>query len=290
MVVWPAGWIADEEYMLAPPPQLDTTALVAALRDGWAIGDPVLDYLPVGFGSHHWWATGRDEHLWFVRSMSTATPARSRICAVPSPPPPRCTGMPGSSSSSHRVSTADGGVIRVLQDGRFTVAVTPWIDAAPLGHGEIESVSDRAEVLRMLDRLHSARPRIEGTLPPDVDLALPAGDNLVQALDDLDDPWAMGPYAEATRELLRADQDRVRVALARYDDLETTVRAGGGGGWVVTHGEPHSANVLRGKDGTLHLIDWDTVRLAPRERDLWMVIEPTTDLHLRRTISRVARR
>lgn len=130
----------------------------------------------------------------------------------------------------------------------------------------------------MLGRLHSATSWIEGTFPPDVDLALPDRENLCQALDDLNGPWTMGPYAEATRELLRADQDRLRVALARYDDLEATVR-GIGGRWVVTHGEPHTANVLRGTDQSLRLIDWDTVRLAPRERYLWMVIEPTTDLH-----------
>jgi spectinomycin phosphotransferase len=36
----------------------------------------------------------------------------------------------------------------------------------------------------------------------------------------------------------------------------------------VTHGEPHSANFIAGTGGELHLIDWDTVRLAPPERDL----------------------
>jgi uncharacterized protein len=39
---------------------------------------------------------------------------------------------------------------------------------------------------------------------------------------------------------------------------------------VVTHGEPHPANVML-VTGTLVLIDWDTVALAVPERDLWMV-------------------
>jgi thiamine kinase-like enzyme len=46
--------------------------------------------------------------------------------------------------------------------------------------------------------------------------------------------------------------------------------------WVVTHGEPHPANVIR-TPGGLKLIDWDTVQLAPAERDLWMVAGPSGD-------------
>jgi spectinomycin phosphotransferase len=49
-----------------------------------------------------------------------------------------------------------------------------------------------------------------------------------------------------------------------------------GSAWVITHGEPHSANVMRA--GTEHvLVDWDTVALAPRERDLWMLAADGAD-------------
>jgi spectinomycin phosphotransferase/16S rRNA (guanine(1405)-N(7))-methyltransferase len=39
---------------------------------------------------------------------------------------------------------------------------------------------------------------------------------------------------------------------------------------VLTHGEPHPGNTLRTKDGW-RLIDWDTVKIAPPERDLWLL-------------------
>ncbi len=39
---------------------------------------------------------------------------------------------------------------------------------------------------------------------------------------------------------------------------------------VITHGEPHTANVIVAADG-YRLVDWDTVLLAPPERDLCMV-------------------
>ncbi len=37
---------------------------------------------------------------------------------------------------------------------------------------------------------------------------------------------------------------------------------------MITHGEPHAGNVMTTSSG-LVLVDWDTVLLAPPERDLW---------------------
>ena len=45
------------------------------------------------------------------------------------------------------------------------------------------------------------------------------------------------------------------------------------GPWLVTHGEPHRANVIRDPQGGVHLVDWDTTLIAPRERDLRMVLD-----------------
>jgi spectinomycin phosphotransferase/16S rRNA (guanine(1405)-N(7))-methyltransferase len=38
--------------------------------------------------------------------------------------------------------------------------------------------------------------------------------------------------------------------------------------FVVTHGEPHRGNTITTANGVM-LVDWDTVLLAPPERDLW---------------------
>src|SRR5207247_4565948 len=43
--------------------------------------------------------------------------------------------------------------------------------------------------------------------------------------------------------------------------------------WVVTHGEPHRANVILDARGGVHLVDWDTTLVAPRDRDLRMVLD-----------------
>jgi len=60
--------------------------------------------------------------------------------------------------------------------------------------------------------------------------------------------------------------------LQAYDELADGVRASSDS-WVITHGEPHRANVIRDPQGGVHLVDWDTTLIAPRERDLQMVLD-----------------
>src|SRR5438552_3569247 len=45
---------------------------------------------------------------------------------------------------------------------------------------------------------------------------------------------------------------------------------------VITHGEPHPANLMS-VGGRLALIDWDTVGLAPPERDVSLIAAGPAD-------------
>lgn len=90
------------------------------------------------------------------------------------------------------------------------------------------------------------------------------------------------PFGEGARRLIRAAREHITGLMQRYDQLVPYALAGRDR-WVVTHGEPHTGNVMRlpgdGIGGGIRLIDWDTVRLAPPERDLWMISpgEPDAD-------------
>ncbi|WP_427895779.1 phosphotransferase family protein [Kribbella sp. GL6] len=137
--------------------------------------------------------------------------------------------------------------------------------------GRWDDPAEREQIAGVLGRLHSATP-------PEClqrwDFAVPGRETL---LADLDRPWTSGPYAELTRLRVAGAIEDVRGRLARYDALVREVEASDDP-WVVTHGEPHSANVVRTADGRMHLIDWDTVRLAPRERDLAAVLGGPADV------------
>lgn len=86
--------------------------------------------------------------------------------------------------------------------------------------------------------------------------------------DDLD--------AERSRELVLSLASLHQSA--QYGSGSTLARVAGmttatADGLVVTHGEPHPGNILW-VDGRPRLVDWDTVALAPPERDLWLVGDP----------------
>jgi aminoglycoside phosphotransferase (APT) family kinase protein len=99
------------------------------------------------------------------------------------------------------------------------------------------------------------------------DFTLQGGDALTAAISGRYHEWEAGPYSERARGLLVRRYDTVVDALGRLRLLTGSVRAMEPR-FVVTHGEPHRGNVIDTADGPV-LVDWDTARLAPAERDLW---------------------
>jgi spectinomycin phosphotransferase len=92
-------------------------------------------------------------------------------------------------------------------------------------------------------------------------------DALEDALRGVASECSGGPLSEPARKLLAAHATAVDRVLADFDRLayDQSMRAAP---LVLSHGEPHPGNVLA-CDGRLRLLDWDTVGLAPPERDLW---------------------
>jgi spectinomycin phosphotransferase len=96
------------------------------------------------------------------------------------------------------------------------------------------------------------------------------------ALDDLGQPWDGGPFSEPARALLTRTAGQVRHLLATFDRLAACV-AESPRAPAITHGEPHPANLIQSSSGTM-LIDWDTVGLAPPERDLWWIATGSSEV------------
>jgi spectinomycin phosphotransferase len=123
----------------------------------------------------------------------------------------------------------------------------------------------------MLAALHLATPAAAGA--PSCELSLPQRGALGAALRELDRPWHGGPFAERARSLLTEGAAQLHRQLEIFDELSARVAAARREP-VITHGEPHPANVMRVGTERL-LVDWDTVGLAPPERDLWLVVSDT---------------
>jgi spectinomycin phosphotransferase len=158
-------------------------------------------------------------------------------------------------------------------DDRHCVSLFPYIDGEPGAWGRSPGRVGLDEVIALLARLHASPPPAGTTTRPGPEV--PARDDLEQALRDLDRAWDGGPLSGSARRELATHRAVIVDWLSDLDQFalraETT-----NSGLVVTHGEPHPGNLIRTRTG-FALIDWDTVAIAPRERDLWMLVDGNAD-------------
>jgi spectinomycin phosphotransferase/16S rRNA (guanine(1405)-N(7))-methyltransferase len=258
---------------LKPPDDLPDGALATVLADAWNLSVDSLTYRPLGWGSHHWEVRDRDGDRWFTTvdelgnkrlsvseplslafdrlraSLAVAVDLRANGCAFVVAPVPTSAGEP---------------VARTRD--RFGVALYPYVDGQSFEWGEYASSEHRRAVLDLVVAVHGAPVAARRHANAD-DFALPHRHELAAGLaGDLAD---VGPYATATVKLLADHEAMLRCTLDRYDKLVADARADPAP-VVVTHGEPHPGNTMLTADGW-RLIDWDTVLIAPPERDLWML-------------------
>ncbi|MFC7623784.1 phosphotransferase [Microlunatus sp. GCM10028923] len=250
------------------PDGLDDTDLTRLLGEGWRIRVSIMDYAPVGFGDYHWIASGDDGRRWFV----TAADLDHKTLLGPDPAVGleqalatalALSGRPGLEFVTAPVPAVDGRVTRACGD-RYAVSVFPWLDAEVGTFDRPRDRAERAAVIDLLACLHQARPPAGTPVQP---IALTQRRSLLDALADDPEPWPeAGPYSRPARQLIMDHRDALLARLAEFDAIAATLPTSPDD-LVLTHGEPHPGNLLRGPGG-LHLIDWDTVGLAVPERDL----------------------
>ena len=141
---------------------------------------------------------------------------------------------------------------------RYAVAVYPYVEGQSFDWGDWSSPEHHRAVLDLVVALHTT------TIPTRAradDLGIPHRAALTA---DRADGHDHGPYSRRAAHLLAGHRTAIRRRLAEYDALVPTQPST----VVITHGEPHPGNTMLTTQGW-RLIDWDTVRLAPPERDLW---------------------
>jgi spectinomycin phosphotransferase len=262
------------------PADLPCALVADLLRRYWGVEADRVEYAPVGFGSYHWIATESSGRRWFVtadhldagggwlggdaEAFAAALTAAARTT--------RALAEAGYEFVHAGVPDRDGVLVRRVRPD-WMMQLFGYLDGWSTGYGPWEDPAEQRQIAGIVGRLQAATP------PDGVrrwELAVPGRALLMSALDDLDRPWTSGPYAEPVRELLQDSGPSIRARFGRFDELAREIEASSDP-WVVTHGEPHPGNVIRTSDGRMCLIDWDTVALAPRERDLATVLNGRDD-------------
>jgi spectinomycin phosphotransferase len=267
--------------MRALPEGLETEALIDSLADAWDLDVETIEYAPVGFGSYHWVATdiGGTRRFITVDDLDLKPWLGDTRQSVFD----GLTGAFGSAIALRNagldfvvapILTSHGEAVRRI-GVRHTVALFPFVEGRSGGSFEFGDVNERKAAVRMLAQLHLATPAVE-PIARSVDLQLPGRAWLESGLRYVDQPWSGGLFSEPARNALADHAADVAELLGLFDRLSREV-ARRSTAWVVTHGEPHPVNFIR-TDAGYRLVDWDTVALAPPERDLWMVAPDTVDV------------
>lgn len=244
--------------MREAPPHATDAAVLAVVRDRWLPDADQVVHLPVGFGGWHWQARAAGRPVLFVTldrlgihhtagtleavyAGAAELAERGLDFVVPSLPGPE-----------RRFTTTFG---------PDAISATRWHDGSS-GDGSFDAEQAR-ETAVMLTRLHAEEP--PAGLPRWHPLVGPDLPELLAARTLT--PWVSGPHGETARHAIREHLDDIARWTADYLRLAASTDPAT---WVATHGEPHTRNQLATDHGTL-LIDWESLRLAPRERDLrWL--------------------
>ena len=260
--------------MRAPAADLDARAVAEAVTSGWGL--PVGGrYVALGGGSHHWAAAVADGTRYFItvddlldKPWLGADPDTAFAGLLPHSAWPGLAGAgwpalrPGSAAvaagrrgaPAHHALQRGGVSVRAGQTGRWGDELNP---------------ADRDQILRLLAGLHGATAAVRALAAPRKAEVYerPARLRPRSATSAGPGTAARSPSPPGTCWPRRAGL--VAGWLDEFDRLAEHVAAADAD-LVVTHGEPHGGNIMRvGRE--LLLIDWDTVALAPPERDLWML-------------------
>ncbi len=90
------------------------------------------------------------------------------------------------------------------------------------------------------------------------------------SLQRVDEETFIDPIANQTAALVQAQRAAILDLVARADRLAETLQAQTPA-LIVCHADLHAGNFLITPNGTLYIVDWDTLILAPKERDLMYV-------------------
>lgn len=245
--------------MLTEPDDLSDDDVVEAARKHWRRPLERCGYLAAGMGAHHWLGYAADgAPIAFITADRVETVRAPYLAA-------RELRDRGRTFVLAPERTVDGDVVAPVGNG-WWLSCTPYV-AGRSGDGSYRNDVERMQVANLLGMLHSTEP------PADIPRWAPKQEwpDALAALDDLDHPWTSGPMAEELQELFIRHEKHIRTWMSEFRQLCQELLPGDEP-WVVTHGEPHTSNVRWADDGRLLLIDWDTVALGPRERDLGDVL------------------
>lgn len=244
-------------------PDVPDAVIFKALEDCYAIQATQLEFVPRGLDARAWAYRAQAEPQDYFVKVSKGRVDESGAWA------PMFLAQQGLPEVIAPLPTRNGDVLGRVDD--LTLRVEPFV---PGERAMDAGMSPQlwAQLGRFLGRLHKLQlsEAVRGRVRREV--------FLVRRLEWVEDVQrriesVVGQDA-ISAEFLAFWQDR-RASIAALIGRAITLRqAAQRESWqfVLCHGDIHSGNLLLAKDGSLYVVDWDDMILAPRERDLMFVL------------------
>lgn len=248
--------------MLTAPEDLTVDHVASHLREHWALEAVAVHYLPAGHGSHNFVARGTDGRSWFVKANRAGPGSMFFQATYETTAQLHQRGLEFVSAP---VRSRSGEVLPRVSDA-WDLGLFHHIDGR---NPHLDHPAERAQIAQILGRLHEFTPLPVDALRWDPTWLQPELRQIL--IDGLTQRWAGGRYGQMARDLLATNRSGVERLLDQSERLVART-ADDDEPYVVTHGEPHAGNTMLDRSGAMHLIDCDAVIVAPRERDLRVLL------------------
>jgi spectinomycin phosphotransferase len=248
--------------MKVEPSAISRTALAAYLCSAYGLPITAITFTPKGEDAYAYHATASGGEQYFIRvergtqddRLEDVSVVLATLCA-------EC----GMAAVVAPLRTTQGRF--TSRFAQHTLAVFPFIQGTTAFDTRVSDTQWR-QIAEIMAALHTSSDRCDVLTLPQETFANPFAIPIGQALQRATSAFTpASPEQTQVVALLREQRADLEATLQRFHRLGEQARLLAAP-QVVTHGDPNLANVLIDTTGTLHLIDWGELALAPRERDL----------------------
>lgn len=252
-------------------PSISATEIAAALKQFYGLSTPSIAFLPIGDDATAWFfRVDTADHGTYALKLKRGSFANATL-TIPV------------YLSNHNFPAAVAPIVTERRElaapcGDFTLILYPFI-TSETGMALGLSALQWRNFGTLLRRLHAT------SLPVDLARQLPRESftlhwhETMQLLEQrVDTLQSAAPIERALAALWRDRRNEIGAIIERTAALGRQLQAAPPP-FVLCHADIHTANLLVDSVGALHIVDWDGVMLAPKERDLIFVTERATIQH-----------
>lgn len=249
--------------MLEKPNLADAT-IIASLQENYGLQISKLEFLPIGY----------DATAWVYRVDTTAATYFLKV--------KKGTIQVSSLTIPHFLR--DSGITQIVAPianiyralwtniGEFNLILYPFVNGKS-GMGIGLADNQWREFGVVLKRIHATELTPELVQQIHKEDFAPLRSNIAREMDALIENGTFdNPHQKELTAFWREKRTEILKFIARTDELADMLKRQSLD-FALCHSDIHTANVLVDADGQLQIVDWDEVRLAPKERDLMFILD-----------------